>query len=116
MTQDVKADDNFLLWSLIPYIAALSGENLMDKSISFDEVATIRPDGGHNICIASILSDNVKKPMYFDSMLHMCGPCWNAYNKLVLWQIATEWSSYEIKDNYTDKSNRVLSLLSERRR
>ena len=28
-----KADRNFILWSLIPYIAALSGENLMDNTI-----------------------------------------------------------------------------------
>lgn len=46
LTESYRADDNFLLWSLIPYIAALSGENLMDKSISFDEAATLRPDGG----------------------------------------------------------------------
>ena len=45
LTESPRADDNFILWSLVPYIAALSGESLMNKSISFEEVATVRPDG-----------------------------------------------------------------------
>ena len=55
LTESPKADRNFILWSLIPYIAAWSGEKLMDESISFDEVATIRPDGGHYIFHASVV-------------------------------------------------------------
>ena len=39
-TESPKVDRNFILWSLIPFIAAWSGKDLMDKSISFDEVAT----------------------------------------------------------------------------
>ena len=50
-------DKNFLLWSLIPYIAAMSGEKLIDSTITFEEVATIRPDGAHNIFHASIVRD-----------------------------------------------------------
>lgn len=114
LTTSKRADNNFILWSLIPCIAALSGEKLMDKSISFEEAATMRPDGGHNICYASVLANNVKQPMYFDSMLHWCGPCWNANKQFTMWQIATEWSSYEITDNYIDKATRALSLLSRR--
>lgn len=45
LTNSDRADYNFILWSLIPYIAAWSGEKLMDKDIAFEEVATIRPDG-----------------------------------------------------------------------
>ena len=44
--------DNFILWALIPYIAAHSGENLREATISFDELATIRPDGAKNIAYA----------------------------------------------------------------
>lgn len=73
----------------------------------------MRPDGGHNICYASVISPDVKKPMYFDSMLRWCGPCWNANQHFTLWQIATEWSSYEIKDNYSEKANRILAIISE---
>lgn len=115
LTTDERADDNFILWSLIPYVAALSGERLMDKSISFDEVATIRPDGGHNICYASIAAPNVKLPMYFESMLHFCGPCWNGNKDYILWQIDSEWSARRVKDNYIDTANRILSLFSRER-
>ena len=44
-----KADRNFLLWALIPYIAACSGEKTQVEKISFEEAATIRKDGGTNI-------------------------------------------------------------------
>ena len=109
LTEFPKADDNFILWSLIPYIAALSGENLMDKSISFEEVATFRPDGGHNICYASVINPDIKRPMYFDSMLNWNGPCWNGMD-YILWQIDSEWSEKRVDDRYFEKANRVLSL------
>lgn len=112
-TEDIRADDNFILWSLIPYIAARSGESLMDKIISFEEVATIRPDGGHNICHASVAAPNVKLPMYFESMLHFCGPCWNRNEDYILWQIDSEWSSGRVTDGYMEKANRILSILSK---
>lgn len=112
-TEDTRADDNFILWSLIPYIATLSGESLMDKSISFDEVATIRPDGGYNICYASIAAPNVKLPMYFESMLHFCGPFWNRNKDYTLWQIDSEWSTGRVHDGYIEKANRILSILSK---
>ena len=112
-TEDTRADDNFILWSLIPYIAALSGEKLMDKSISFEEAATIRPDGGQNICYASVVPSSGKLPMYFDSMRHLCGPCWNRDKDTVLWQIDSEWSDVRVTDRYIEKSNRILSILSK---
>lgn len=111
-TSHERADDHFILWSLIPYIAARSGEGLMDQSISFDEVATIRPDGGHNLCYASIVAPNVKPPMYFESMLQFCGSCWNRNEDYTLWQIDSEWTSQRINDGYIDKAGRILSLLS----
>lgn len=112
-TEDIRADDNFILWSLIPYIAALSGESLMNKSISFEEVATIRPDGGHNLCYASVAAPNVKPTMYFESMLHFCGPCWNRNKDYILWQIDSEWSSGRVHDGYIEKADRILSILSK---
>lgn len=112
LTSHERADDHFILWSLIPYIAARSGEGLMDQSISFDEVATIRPDGGHNLCYTSIAAPNVKPPMYFESMLQFCGSCWNRNKDYTLWQIDSEWSSQRINDGYIDKACRILSLLS----
>lgn len=35
LTENSNADRNFVLWSLIPYIAACSGEHLIDDEISF---------------------------------------------------------------------------------
>ena len=49
-----QKDTNFLLWSLIPYIIAWSGEKQTEE-ISFEEVATLRPDGAENIYYASVL-------------------------------------------------------------
>lgn len=114
LTSHERADDHFILWSLIPYIAARSGEGLMDQSISFDEVATIRPDGGHNLCYALIVAPNVKPPMYFESMLQFCGSCWNRNEDYTLWQIDSEWTSQRINDGYIDKAGRILSLLSRK--
>ena len=114
LTSHERADDHFILWSLIPYIAARSGEGLMDQSISFDEVATIRPDGGHNLCYALIVAPNVKPPMYFESMLQFCGSCWNRNEDYTLWQIDSEWTSQRINDGYIDKACRILSLLSRK--
>ena len=113
LTKSPRADDNFILWSLVPYIAALSGESLMDKSISFEEVATVRPDGGQNICYASVISPGVRKPMYFDSMKQWCGPCWNRNDDYTLWQIDSEWSDKRVDDSYILKTNRILSILSK---
>ena len=106
-----EKDKNFMLWSLIPYIAALSGEAMMDKSISFEEACTVRPDGGQNICHASVLAPNVKPPIYFESMLEWCGPMWNSKGKFTVWQIDSEWSAKRVDDNYQNAIARDLALL-----
>ena len=111
MTSSEKADRNFILWSLIPYIAALSGENLMDNTISFDEVATIRPDGAKNIAYAGFEAADGPQQKYFDSMLKWCGPCWNSNDKYTLWLIDSEWSEKRVNDNYQITVKRDLSLL-----
>ncbi|HHU29687.1 MAG TPA: sigma-70 family RNA polymerase sigma factor [Firmicutes bacterium] len=104
-------NDNFILWSLIPYIAALSGEKLMETNIYFDEVATIRPDGAKNIAYAIIDSENGPKHKYYDSVLQWCGPCWNSNDELTLWQIDSEWSGKRVDDNYGIVVQRDLLLL-----
>jgi RNA polymerase sigma factor (sigma-70 family) len=106
-----KKDKNFMLWSLIPYIAALSGEEFMGKTISFEEACTIRPDGGQNICYASVLAPDVEPPKYFDSMKNFCGPCWNSNENYTLWQGDSEWSAKRVDDNYQNAVKRDLTLL-----
>ena len=105
-------DKNFLLWSLIPYIAACSGENLMENTISFDEVATIRPDGAHNICYAMIVPNDLIAPENFVDMRDWCGPYWDTNTDHMLWKIDTEWSGrrMEVNQYETEVAKRVLAL------
>lgn len=105
-------DRNFLMWALIPFITAFSGENTMDKRIAFSDVYTIRPDGGKNICYASITAPDVKPPMYNEEMKKFKGPLWNGLtDKITLWTIDSEWSGKRIEDNYHISVVRDLSLL-----
>ncbi len=112
LTDSPKANRNFILWSLIPYIAAWSGEKLMDESISFEEVATIRPDGAHNIYHATVVPNEMILPEDYVYMKNWSGPMWNGDGKRILWQIDSEWSdrrnNHEFQ--YTEDAKRVLSL------
>lgn len=106
-------DYNFLLWSLIPYIAAWSGEELKDKGISFEEVATIRPDGGHNIFLASVVPDNLVLPEDYVYMSNWCGPMWVYTDQHVHWQVDSEWSDRDMERlnaQYSEDIKRVLAL------
>ena len=112
LTESPKADRNFILWSLIPYIAAWSGEELIDESISFEEVATIRPDGAHNICHAAVVPDDMVLPDDYVYMKNWCGPMWNGNGERILWQIDSEWSDRGKRHGlqYSEDSKRLLSL------
>ena len=105
-------DKNFLLWSLIPYIAAMSGEKQMDSTISFEEVATIRPDGAHNIAYATIVPDDLKLPNDYVYMKNWCGPYYNTNVEHMLWKVDSEWSGRRIEVNQYEHevAERVLSL------
>lgn len=104
-------DKNFILWSLIPYIAAWSDEKPADESISFEEVATIRPDGGKNICHADIADENMVLPDDYVYMRNWCGPMWSHYGKNILWQINSEWSERgNDLISYSDNAKRVISM------
>ena len=112
-----RADRNFILWSLIPYITAESGESLIEKRISFEEVATIRPDGAHNIAHASVVPDHMDLPEHYVYMRNWCGPFSypsNHYAKgnISFWQLDTEWSDQRVivKKNYIENVDRAISL------
>jgi len=112
-TYDPPKDKNFMLWALIPYIACISGSQLMEESISFEEAADTRPDGGENICYAQIIPHDVVFPLYFDSMKRFFGPCWTGLNeKLIVWTIDSEWSGKRRDDSYMKTLNHDLSLLN----
>ena len=103
-------DRNFMLWALIPYIAALSGEHLYNEKVKFEEAYTIRPDGGANICHARV--ENGIVPKYYDSMKKFIGPCWNGFaDKFMLWLIDSEWSEKRIDENYSLTVGRDLAII-----
>ena len=113
MTGDIPKDKNFLLWSLIPYITANAGKDLLSATITRDEVATIRPDGGNNIFRATIYNPNLNQSadiLSFNETVN--GPCWNEHNGRILWQIDTQWSArtYMVDTHYSRDAVRILSL------
>lgn len=114
MTTSPKADRNFILWSLIPYIAAWSGEKLMDEKISFEEVATIRPDGAHNIYHASVVPDEMVLPEDYVYMKNWCGPMWYREDDQMIWQIDSEWSDrVPAKERHIqEEQKRTMALLN----
>lgn len=113
LTTSPKADRNFILWTLIPYIAAWSGENRRGASISFEEVATLRPDGAHNIFSATVVPDEQIFPDDYIHMKNWCGPMWNGNGKHILWQIDSEWSDRGEQYpsfQYSEDAKRILGL------
>ena len=111
MANDPPKDENFLLWSLIPYITARSGEHLLKEKVSFEEAATIRPDGGHNICSADVFDPNAPKPRYDESLGSFRGCCWNSYKDLTMFQCDSEWSERRVGEDYPATSTHDLMLL-----
>lgn len=106
-------DKNFIMWSLIPFIASFSCDNTTDKTIEFSDVYTLRPDGGKNICYASVSQPNVNSPMYNEEMKNFKGPFWNGLtDKITLWTIDSEWSEKRITENYQLTVVRDLTLLN----
>ena len=107
-----RRDKNFLLWSLISYIAAMSGEQLMDSAISFEEVATIRPDGANNIAHAAVVPEVMNLPDNYVYMRDWCGPYYHANANYTLWKVDTEWSGHRMGVNQyeTEVAKRVLAL------
>ena len=110
-----KADRNFLLWALIPYITACTGDETRERKISFEEVATVRKDGGTNIFHA-VVRDAV--PEGYGEMKNWFGPCWNTDGKHILWQVGSEWSEelHLRAMSYQAESERILSLYDREQR
>ena len=90
-----KADRNFLLWSLLPFAAAWSGEHLMEEKVSFEEAATIRPDGGHYIFHAVVQPESLVLPDDYVHMRNWNGPMWQRNGRQAIWQVDSDWSGRE---------------------
>lgn len=102
-------DKNYLLWSLIPYIAALSGEKDMDKAVSFEEAAAVRPDGGRFISTASVEDPEAETVKYAEEMRKWNGPRWTWADNVTVWQINSEWSA-ERSGWYGEKTRSELMI------
>ncbi|MBQ7647049.1 MAG: RNA polymerase sigma factor [Clostridia bacterium] len=102
-------DINFRLWSLIPFITASSGKKDNER-IKFEEVATLRPDGGHNIFEANVDGDKMKLPDGYLYMKDWCGPAVFSREGNTVWRVDTEWSGKRISVDsaYYDQMMRVI--------
>lgn len=113
-TDTPPRDKNYMMWALVPYIAAQSGEGLFEQgeTVKFDEVATTRPDGGKNILHAVVEVQGVKRAMYSDRLSKQMGPCWNGLSeKRILWLVDTEWSTKRVTGTYHRDVYRDLTIL-----
>ena len=82
---------------------------MMEKSVSFEEAATVRKDGGINIFHAYIKGE---MPEDYDTMNQWFGPCWNGNGKHMLWQVGSEWSE-NLQDramSIQDDASKILAL------
>ena len=57
MTGDTPRDLNFIMWGLIPYVMGKCGKMSAESEAEFIASASLRPDGGRNICTATVASD-----------------------------------------------------------
>ena len=112
MQKDGERDINYILWALIPYISALSGEKDMENTVSFGEAATFRPDGGCYISSAVVNSPEAAPVKYADSMKKWCGPSWTWIDKITFWQINSEWS--EERSTFLGDKRRAELLMLKR--
>lgn len=101
-----KSDKNFLLWALLPYIVANSGN--IEEKITFEECATRRLDGSFDIAYAVLQSDN--KMQYDNSMKKWCGPAWISHSGTMLWGCRSEWSCEKDMQKYISDDNLKLLL------
>jgi len=102
-----RDDMNFVLWSLIPYVIAWSGKP--NTGVTFEEAATIRPDGGVNICHCVLNNADVEPLKYSEGLAQMSGPSWNGNNDMRLWMMDTEWGGNRIGNYHPDILSRDLS-------
>lgn len=97
------------MWTLIPY--ALSLQAAPKGGVTFDEAATLRPDGARNLCHAVIAAPDVRPPLHSELMERLSGPCWNERNGVTLWQMDTAWSDTTIDEGYQQRAAWLLGLL-----
>ena len=107
-----KEDENYLLWALVPFIAANCENGRAEEKIFFEEAATIRPDGACDIASVSVKSEGEKRIRYNASFSKWRGPSWTSCNGHMLWCCRSEWTDEKQKWEYFEYvSSKNLKLL-----
>jgi RNA polymerase sigma factor (sigma-70 family) len=102
-------DRNFLMWTLPLYLLANTGEE--EDTVSFEQAATLRPDGGHYVASACVVDEAGEAPPRL-LMEGWCGPMWNERDGLTLWQVNTPWCDRLVDfHTYVSLCERGLSLM-----
>ena len=109
LSDPAERDLNFILWALIPYIAASSGK--VDTRVAFDDVATYRADGGYNICFATVENDDSKKIRNYDSINSAYGPFYREGETINYFQFDSEWSGKRIDNGFLYKEQDYIRLV-----
>ncbi len=103
-TADIYAPDgdkNYMMWALMPFLLSWSEYQGKAKKIAFDEVATLRSDGGKNMISASVESEAGSSYLKESGMMDFCGPCWNGDEDILLWLLDDkEWTGRRVDDHY----------------
>lgn len=102
---------NYLLWTLIPYICAIGGDDEREEYIKFEEVATKRPDGGNFLAFAGFETANGPVQKHFDSIQNWSGPCYCYDDRYMLWACDSEWSNKRNKEGEIYTSGIYLAKL-----
>lgn len=100
-------DRAYAIWALVPWMIA----SFTDGDIAFDDVATFRPDGAHDLIQAAVTPPSVPQPALASRIEKVSGPCWNARDGLTLWQMDTSWSDKRISELFQVTESRIISLL-----
>ncbi len=106
-----KSDRNFIMWALLPYIISFSGENLITKEVSFDDVAVYRPDGSRNICTATVVNPQNETDKLNECYNEFFGPWMNKNDSLTICRTDTRWSGKRIDTNNVNQIDRDMQLL-----
>jgi len=102
-------DHNFRAWSLIAYILGHSSE----AGVSFNDLTSIRPDGGQYIACASLQIASGPLPRVYTDLQETVGPLWNQKNGLKIWELISPWNGREIDlEAYSGQIAYDLDLLN----
>lgn len=108
MNGDTPRDVNFIMWGLIPYVMGKCGKMSAESEAEFIASASLRPDGGRNICTATVASDADS-----EAEEDFAGPVCFMNGSDGLWIYDSAQSDKRIDSGYFAEAQRILSLFSK---